>query len=188
MELNQQRIEDAIVAEVVDKFMGEDELITRVRAGINARIDNLWADVVKEKIAAEVNAAIQNAFEREYQKVDQWGQPHGNKTSVRAELDRLIGGYWNDKVTKEGKPAGTYDSGCVTRAEWLMAKMCAEDFSGAMKQHVINVGGSLKDHFRAELNKTVGRLLSEVFHVKSLNDQGLERSSLDPVAKPAGQA
>lgn len=190
MELNQQRIEDAIVAEVVDKFMGEDELYNRVKVGVEARIDKLWAEVVKERIATEVNASIQNAFEREYCRIDQFGNRSGAPTTIRAELERLIGGYWNEKVTKEGKTAGAYDSGSVTRAEWLMAKMCADDFNGAMKQHIVNVAGSVKDHFRAELNKTVARMLSEVFHVKSLGDQGkgTERSSLDPVAKPVSES
>lgn len=190
MELNQQRIEDAIVAEAVDKFMGEDELYNRVKTGIEARIDKLWGDVVKERIATEVNASIQNAFEREYCRIDQFGKRFGAPTTIRAELERLIGGYWNEKVTKDGKIAGAYDSATVTRAEWLMAKMCADDFSGAMKQHVINVAGSVKDHFRAELHNTVARMLSEVFHVKSLGDQGkgTDRSILDPAAKSIGDA
>lgn len=186
MELSQQRIEDAIVAEVVDKFMGEDELYKRVKMGIEARIDSLWSEVVKDRIATEVNISIQAAFEREYCRIDSFGKRVGQPTTIRAELEKLIGGYWNEKVTKDGKTIGAYDSSSVTRAEWLMAKMCADDFNGAMKQHVINVAGAVKDHFRSELHKTVARMLSEVFHVKSLDDQGkgTERSSLDPVANP----
>jgi len=53
-----------------------------------------------------------------------------------------------------------------------MTQACAEDFSVAMKQHVTNVTGALKDGLRNEIAKQMDGMLSELFRVKSLQDQG----------------
>jgi hypothetical protein len=187
MEINQQRIEDAIIADVAEKIIGEDEIYSRVKTAIDAKIDRLWKDVVQSRITTEIEAVITTGFDREYQKVDSFGGKTGPSTTIRAELEKQVGGYWNARVDSQGKPSDSSYS-TTTRAEWLMTKMCAADFEGEMKKHVINVGGALKDAFRAELNSTVNKLLSEVFHVRSLGDQGKGREVIDPVAKPVAAA
>lgn len=184
MEINQQRIEDAIVAQVTDKIIGDDEVYSRAKTAIETRIDKLWKDAVQARIATEIDAIILGGFERQYQKVDSFGGKAGPTTTIRAELEKQIGGYWNATVGTDGKPTTSSYNSNMTRAEWLMTKLCADDFQGRMKEHVINVGGALKDGFRAELNNTVNRLLSDVFHVRSLGDQGKGREIIDPVAKP----
>lgn len=183
MELNSVRIEDAIIAEVSDKLISDDSLWSRAKTAFDARIDKLWRETAEDRIRSEVELAIAAGFEREYQKISSFGERSGEKTTISAELERLVGGYWNERVDRNGKPDnGSYNT--TSRAEWLMAKMCADDFSGAMKTHVVNVGGALKDALRIELQETLNRLLSDVFHVRSLGDQGKGREVIDPVAKP----
>ena len=67
--------------------------------------------------------------------------------------------------------------------------MCADDFSKEMKQHVVNVGGALKDHFRAVLNEHIGIMLSDVFKVNSAGDRSLKNkggsATIHPEVKPA---
>ncbi len=187
MELDQKRIEDAIVAEVAHKMLGDDELYNRTKRAIDARIDKLWKETAEDRVRSEVELAIASGFEREYQKVDGCGNKVGEKTSIRAELERLISGYWNERVGSDGKPtSSSYHT--TSRAEWMMTKLCADDFAGQMKNHVVSVAGALKDGFRKELHATVNRLLSDVFHVRSLDDQGKGREIIDPVAKPVGSA
>lgn len=187
MQLDQTRIEDAIIAEVADKLMGSDDLYGRAKKAVEEKINRLWKEEAEARVRSEVEAAITAGFEREYQKTDAFGQKVGATTTIRAELERLIGGYWNERVGSDGKPtSSSYNT--VTRAEWMMTKLCADDFAGQMKVHVINVGGALKDAFRKELHSTVNRMLSEVFHVRSLGDQGKGRETIDPVAKPVGVA
>ncbi len=186
MELDTKRIEAAIVAEVSDKMISDNELYERTKRAIDARIDQLWKESADTRIRSEVELAISNGFEREYQRVDEFGRATGAKTTIRAELERLISGYWNQRVDHQGKPTeSSYHT--VTRAEWMMAKICADDFAGKMKDHVVSVAGGLKDGLRKELYSTVNRLLSDVFHVRSLDDQGKGRERIDPVAKPIGQ-
>lgn len=174
MELNQERIEAAIIAEVADRMVGEEELYSRAKTAVIARLDNLWKEKTEAKIQEVVEAAISNGFDREYQRIDSFGRPIGEKTTIRAELEKQIAGYWNATVDKQGKPSTGYGDK-LTRAEWVMSQMVAADFHGDMKQHITNLGGTLKDKLRGELHETVNRLMSDVFHVRSLDDQAIDR-------------
>ena len=49
--------------------------------------------------------------------------------------------------------------------------MAAADLGDEMKQHIVNVAAQLKDGLRKELHETVNKLMSEVFHVRSWDDQ-----------------
>jgi len=188
MELDQTRIEDAIVREVADKIIGEEDLYNRVKRAVDERIDAHFKKTADAQIRSAVESAITEGFERSYQRVDSFGQRQGEPTTIRAELEKMIGGYWNTKVDKSGKPGSGYGVD-TTRAEWMMTQLVAADFQGEMKQHVVNLGGTLKDKLRAELHQTVNKLLSEVFLVNSADDQVArreDRSLIDP--KQTGKA
>lgn len=182
MELNQTRIEDAIIREVSDNIIGNDDLYGRVKRAVEERIDNHFRDTADAQIKAAIEAAITMGFEHEYHRTDAFGKRDGQPTTIRAELEKMIGGYWNTKVDRSGKPSSGYGAD-VTRAEWTMTQLVAADFQGEMKQHVANLGGTLKDKLRGELHETVNKLLSEMFHVNSLDDQAIrrrDRSVIDP--------
>ena len=174
MEIDKTSIEAAIVRQVADEFIGDEELISRVRKATNERVDKFFREAAEAQIQATVEAAIRDGFDKEYCAVTSWGERTGTPTTIRKQLERIIAGYWNETVGKDGKPPSGYNEK-LTRAEWLMAKMCAADFKGDMEQHVVNVGSVLKDKFRAELHDTVNKLLSQVFHVKSTEDQAIEK-------------
>lgn len=89
MEINQQRIEDAIIADVAEKIIGEDEIYSRAKTAIDAKIDRLWKDVVQSRITTEIEAVITTGFDREYQKADSFGGKTGPSTTIRAELEKL---------------------------------------------------------------------------------------------------
>lgn len=187
MEIDKQRIEDAIVKQVAADLISDDALWDRAKRAFDARIEKLWTEVAESRLRSEIELAISNGLEREYCKVDSFGQQKGEKTTIRAELEKQIGGYWNTKVDKNGKPSSGYGAD-MTRAEWMMTQLVAADFQGEMKQHVINLGGALKDKLRGELHETVNRLLSETFNVKSWDDQNKDRrdrSIIQPPQKPA---
>lgn len=171
MELNQTRIEDAVVQEVADRLIDEDRLRNRVHAAVDQRIANHFETIANAQITAAIEAAIKGGFEHEYCRVNSFGQPQGEPTTIGRELEKMIAGYWNTKVDKHGKPDSSSYGEKLTRAEWIMAQMVATDFSGAMKQHVANLGGTLKDKLRLELHQTVNKLLTEVFHVRTASDE-----------------
>lgn len=112
-----------------------------------------------------------NGFEREYQKVDRWGSKVGDSTSVKKELERIVGTYWSERVDSKGnRTDSNYNS--MSRAEFLMLKICADDFSKAVQESATNVTGALKDGLRNQLGKQMDIMLSGLFNVKSLQDQG----------------
>ena len=186
MELNQAAIEAAIVRDVADRIIGEDDIFARVKTAVDTRINKLFQEHANAKIEAAIATAITKGFEHEYIRVDSFGQRTSAPTTIRAELEKMIAGYWNEKVNKQGKSDSGY--GCdTTRAEWLMTQLVASDFQGSMKQHVVNLGGALKDKLRLELHQTVNKLLTEVFHVRSEDDEAAKRSDqsmIRPKAAP----
>lgn len=174
MELDQAKIEESIIAKVADDIVRDDDLYDRVRRAVDTRIDKIFTEAATKSIEAAVTEAIKAGFDREYSRVTAYGERVGAPTTIRKELEKLIAGYWNGTVDRSGKPSTSYGDK-VTRAEWTMMQMVAKDFNDGMKQHVVDLGGSLKDGLRRELHETVNRLLSEVFHVRSADDQRANR-------------
>lgn len=184
-QIDRTSIEAAIVKEAASAIISDDDLYGRVKREIDARVEKLFAERAETKITAVIDEAIQAGFERPYRKHDSFGRPTGEPTTISAELERLVGGYWNTFVDRDGKPvSSSYEK--TTRAEWLMAKMCAADFQKEVQQHAVNVAAKLKDGFRRELHETVNRLLSELFHVRSLDDQAENRRDSSIIQPKAG--
>ncbi len=184
MEIDKKRIEDAIIRQVASDLISDESLWDCAKRAFDARIEKLWTEVAETRLRSEIELAITNGFEREYVKLDSFGQQKGEKTSIRAELEKQISGYWNTKVDRQGKPSTAYGAD-MTRSEWMMTQLVASDFQGEMKQHVINLGGSLKDHLRKQLHETVNGLLSQVFYVRSQGDEELKRQDISTIKPPA---
>lgn len=189
MQIDQEKIEAAIVAEAVTRLADNDELYGRVKTGIEARLNKLFADNVNGIITSKVEEIVKSGFEREYIKRDAFGQPQGQPTSISQELENLVGNYWQERVDRSGKKSDS-SYGTTSRAEWMMMQICADDFSKEMKQHVVNVAGSLKDHFRGVLHQHIGSLLSDVFRVNTVQDKALKNNGgsaiIHPPAAPIG--
>ena len=185
MELNQQAIQDAIVAQAVREFTNDNDIYERAKRGIEARIDALFANEVSALIKTKIAEVTKEGFDREYCKRDGFGKPVGQPTSISKELEALVSGYWTQRVGRDGKPTdGSY--GSLSRAEWMMTQLCADDFGKEMKQHVVNVGGALKDHFREVLSQHVAIMLSEVFKVQSAGDRERKNPGASCISPPAG--
>ena len=157
-----------------------------MKRDIDARVDKLFSVRVEKAITEKIDGLVLSGFDAPYTKRDGFGRPLGDPTTISAELERSIQGYWTARVDKNGKPTdSSYSS--TTRAEWLMLQICADDFQKEVKQHVLNIAGHLKDGFRLQLHDTVNTLLSETFKVRSLGDQAQDRrdsSIISPNAKP----
>lgn len=172
LNINEDDLKKAIVEKAADELLRQDDdLSGMVSAEVSRRIQKIFVDRVDAQIAAAVDEAVNKGFDTEYQRVNQWGQPEGEKTTVRAQLDKLISGYWTQKVDRRsGKPSEGY--GATTRAEYLMTQICAENFSEEMKKHALNIAGHLKDGLRGQMANVMDGMLNELFRVKSLQDQG----------------
>jgi len=173
LNFNEQDMQKSIVEKVANEILEHnDDLTSMVRTEVRARLDKIFAERAKAQIEDAINEAIQGSFDREYQRVTHFGQAEGVPTTIRKELLKTVDAYWSMRVDKRsGKPTdSSYDS--VTRAEYLMTQICAQDFSETMRQSALNVTGALKDGFRNQLAKHMDELLESLFRVKSLQDQG----------------
>jgi hypothetical protein len=172
LNINEEDLKAAIVQKAADEILSmDDSLSSLISKEVTARLDKIFKEQADAQIRAEIDAAIKAGFEREYQRVNSWGEPNGERTSIRKELEKLVNGYWNHRVDRNGKPSdSSYNT--MTRAEYLMTEICAKDFSEAMRQSALNVTGALKDGLRAQIAKQMDEMLNGLFHVKSLQDQG----------------
>jgi hypothetical protein len=184
MEINKEHIEQSIVRTVADEFMSDGELESRIKKALEEKIDAQFKEIAEPRIQEAVNRAITDGFEREYCRVDSFGRKQGEPTTIRKELERLITGYWNDQVDSQGKPTTNNYGTNLTRAEWTMNQLVAADFHGEMKQHIVNLGGALKDQLRGNLRTTLDRLLSEVFYVQSDGDRELGKPGNSYIQTP----
>lgn len=184
MQFDQAKIEQAIIDQAVDGIINNDDLYARVTRGIDARIDAIFAEKVGPQVANAVEAIVKDGFDREYQKADAFGRSAGPKTSIRKELETLVQSYWTDRVDRNGKKTdSSFHS--LSRAEWMMTQICADDFSKELRQHVVNVTGALKDNFRAVLSQHVNVLLSDVFKVQSVGDREAGNPGASCIHPPA---
>lgn len=172
LNINEEDLKKAIVTRVADDLLNDDHVSGLVAKEVKARVDKLFADKAEAQIEASIADTIKDSFNREYQRVSSWGDPTGPKTTIRAELEKTVSGYWSAKVDPKTGRVATSDYGAVTRAEYLMTQVCAEDFTKGMQAHVTNITGALKDGLRNQLAAQMDSMLSELFRVKSLQDQG----------------
>ncbi|MDD1981137.1 MULTISPECIES: hypothetical protein [Pseudomonas] len=172
LNINEDALKTAIVAQVADQLLREDEdLSDLVAKEVKKRIDKIFDERVTAQIQKAIDETVNGSFEREYRRVNQWGEQEGPATTIRKELEQTVTAYWNTKVNpSDGKPSSGY--GAVTRSEWLMTKICAEDFTKQMQASVNAVTGALKDGLRNQLAREMDAMLNNLFHIKSLQDQG----------------
>lgn len=173
LNINEEDLKTAIVAKATDEILRhDDDLTDMVRQEVKKRVDAIFAERATKQIQEAIDAAVSSSFEQEYRRVTAFGEPDGAPTTIRKELERTVSGYWSAKVDpRTGKPASS-DYNAVTRAEYLMTQVCAEDFTAGLKQSVNNVTGALKDGLRNQLAIQMDTMLTQLFNIKSLQDQG----------------
>lgn len=171
IKIDQEQIEKQVTSKVIDWFIDEDKILDTIRDGISKKIDEIFATKAQEMVNKLTESAFKNAFEKQYQKVDAYGRSEGDPTTIKRELDRIVGSYWAEKVDKSGnRTSNDYNS--QPRAEYLMTQICAEDFSKMMKESAVQITGNLKDNFRGQMAQQMDQLLNSLFKVQSLQDQG----------------
>lgn len=173
IKIDETTLQDAIIERAADQLIGEMEGISGlVRDAVDRRVGKIFAETAEAEIQERIKSAINDALNREYFRTDNFGQRQGEGTTIAKQLDRMVSGYWSEKVDGAGKPTSNSYGTPMTRAEYIMSQICAKDFSDQMRQAAVSVTAALKDGFRAQMAGHVDKLLDELFRVKSLQDQG----------------
>lgn len=173
LNISEDDLKAAIVEKATDEILNSDhDLAGLIAKEVKARLDKIFVDRAEAQIQAAIDDAIKDGFSREYQRVNTWGEPQGEKTSISAELQKMVSSYWSANVdSRTGKPSDS-NYNAVTRANYLMTQICAQDFTEGMKAHAQNITGHLKDGLRNRLATSMDGMLDQLFHIKSLQDQG----------------
>jgi hypothetical protein len=174
LNFNEEELKKAIVEKAADEILRtEDDLSTMIGREVKRRLDVIFSERAEAQITAAIDAAVIDAFNVEYQRANNFGEPVGPKTTIRKELDAIVSGYWSAKVNpKTGSATDSTYGDKVSRAEYVMTTICAKDFSERLKQDALSVTGALKDGMRNQLAKVMDETLDALFRVKSLQDQG----------------
>lgn len=176
MNIDLSLLQDRIVEEAVD------ELTNLVRSRVESRMDKCIDKLVSDRFAKTVDQALAKkveeivlvGFDREYFKLDGFGRPSSEPTTIAKELDRMLSEYWTTKVDSEGRP--TQSQSGRTRAIWLMSRYAGEALDKYTQQLVVNSAGILKDELRTALDTTTASMLDGIFKVRSIQDQKEDRA------------
>lgn len=173
LNIDEATLQDAIVDRAADQIVADmPDVSGCIRKAVDSRIDKIFRDTAERVIASRVEAAINDALNREYFKTDSFGQKSGPATTIAKQLERIVTDYWSERVDAKGVPTSNSYGTNMSRAEYIMAQVCAKDFSEQMRLAAVSVTAALKDGFRAQMAGHVDKLLDELFRVKSLQDQG----------------
>lgn len=169
-EVDKAAIERAVVAEISDRLIDENDFYHMVQDRLSKKIDRLFAEHAEKALTSAIDSAVEDGFNRTYQAVDSFGHPTGDPTSIRERLASITDSYWSARVDKRGELTKNSHN-TMSRAEYVMIQACGKDFGDAIKQQAVNVTAELKDSLRAEMKAWIDRMLNDLFHVKSADDQ-----------------
>lgn len=173
LNINEDDLKAAIVEKAADSILENDQdLSGMIAKEVKKRLDKIFADRAEAQIQKAIDDAVVAAFNLEYQRVNNWGEAVGEKTTIKQRLDLTISSYWQAKVDAKTGKASDSSYSSVTRAEYLMTTICAQDFTETMKQQVQNITGALKDGLRNQMANSMDNILADLFRIKSLQDQG----------------
>ena len=134
LDWQQDQIAKAIVAEatyrLVEKFEGE------IRCEVQAKVGPI--------IEAQVNAIVEDAMTKVFTPVDEFGDPKGEPTTVKAILAKKAKSLLEEKVDMYGKTGNTY-GGRQSRAEYLVGKLFEEALDHAAKREIETIAKQAKE-------------------------------------------
>ena len=134
LDWQQDQIAKAIVAEatlrLVEKF--EDQIRREVQAKVGLAIE------------AQVNAIVEDALTKVFTPVDEFGDPKGEPTTVKAILSKKAKSFLEEKVDMYGKTGNTYGAK-QPRAEYLLGKLFEEALDHTAKREIEAIAKQAKE-------------------------------------------
>ena len=175
MEFNQEKLEQAIIDKVAEELVVSVDLRDRIRREVDTRITKVFAEQTDNIITERVNEAVRDGFNKEFTPVNSFGKPTGAPTTIAKLLEEFVKNYWSQKVDQYGKPTDSSYSTKMTRAQYVMAQICAQDFSKDVKDMAVDVTGQLKDGLREQLKSGVDEMVHKLFNVRTEADKAARR-------------
>ena len=144
LDWQQDQIAKAIVVEatcrLVEKF--EDQIRREVQAKVGLAIE------------AQVNAIVGDALTKVFTPVDEFGDPKGEPTTVKAILSKKAKSFLEEKVDMYGKTGNTYGSR-QSRAEYLVGKLFEEALDHAAKREIETIAKQAKEKVHVKVAELI---------------------------------
>lgn len=130
----QEQIAQAVVSEVSYRLieMFETEIRREVQAKVGPVID------------AQVNAIVEDALTKVFTPVDEFGDPKGEPTTVKAILAKKAKTFLEEKVDSSGRTGNTYGAK-QPRAEYLLGKLFEEALDHTAKREIEAIAKQAKE-------------------------------------------
>jgi urocanate hydratase len=169
--ISHEAIADLAAQKLADEIAGEFSISEHVNTEINRRIEVAFGKLIPKKIDEAISGALEKAMSQSINPVDIWGDPVGEATSIREQLGQRAKKFWETMVDHEGKPAKSESyygmSRAVSRAEWMLGKIVAEEFATQVRQNAINILGAFKDKLSENAKAAIDKHLDELIRVKT---------------------
>lgn len=150
--LDTRTIQDGIVSGAIDMIVKDcrAQIVETVHARVSAVIN------------AEVNKLVHDAFiGNRYQPVTSWGEPKGEPTTIKNEIEKSISEWWKQRVDDKGEPSGY--SSARPRATWIAQNVALEVLNGSLKAETAKLVGETRDLIKAGVSKAVTDTLEQLW-------------------------
>jgi hypothetical protein len=138
---------------------------------LNALVADRVAELIREAVDDAAKAAIQQLLDEPRQRTDSFGNPEGEPMSFRKMLTAEVVSWQDETVSRhDGKPkkADSYNrSDVVTRKEYLVRQVGAEEFEKLAKAEVAKVKQEAKARVERTIQGAVASAISSLAKVPS---------------------
>lgn len=165
MELNitQEQLVEIAANKLVEQ-VDEDSVYSRAMEIVESRITSL----IEKKLTPAVDQFLRDELEKiadaEFERVTEWGEPTGQKISIRKILQEQSKHYWSQKVNNDGKSGDGYGYR-EERAKWFAEQVMKSTFEQAIQTNAkIVVDEFAKQLQQAGVNlvhENIGRLFKK---------------------------
>jgi hypothetical protein len=123
----QSRVVEAIADQIVTTASCDDEgNVHKRRASFVTRMENTVESVIRQRaeklIDSQLEAVIDKILSSGFQPVDSYGEPKGEKTTLRDMIKKKAEAFLSERVDKNGKTADRYADPVGTRLDVAMQK------------------------------------------------------------------
>jgi len=127
--------EDVPLSEVIDNKLESaiGNLIEKTKPFIEKRVEEIMIQKMNE------------VFDKPFQPVDRWGEPRGEKTTIKDLIANEAIEYWNKDVDCNNKPCGAYTSDKQTRAMFFAKKSIESFYKTEMESVVKKMAEDMKN-------------------------------------------
>lgn len=135
-----------------------DTLYEQLEKDISELIVKKLNDRINKRVDAMVDTLCRESFELTFQPVDTWGEPKGEKTTLKEMIKKAGIDYWNDKVNKDGEKQSYGD---MRRFEFVAKKVINDVITHDLEHQVKQVFTEVRDAVKKATVKSISEQLTE---------------------------